>query len=402
MGDQEQDRPEFKGEVQWSPINGEKITFYPEEKRNAAINRSSMIIGCMLLLVLASIGGGFALKIALDQNATLESFVPSLTQAAVIQILNAIYREMAKGMTDSENHQTDTQYEDSLVGKLYMFTFVNSYAALYFIAFIEGWTSLGCEKGDCMNYLAYSMMILFITNLVVGNATEILIPLANQYMKAQAESEGTDGTVKMSVAELQYTLDTYDPTESTIEDFTTISIELGYVVLFAVAFPVAPFMAAVSEYVQIRTDGWKLCRAFKRCEPVGAQDIGIWASIFQLTTYASVISNAGIVMFTGTWFPYKLSTRIWMFILFQYVLCALMQGLDSSIPDTPEDVEMQVERTAFFEKFIVEGQEPDTDAVVFSDYAHQHKKPHEVTYNRRADDSQYADALEGSVFVDLP
>merc|ERR1712070_565567 len=174
---------------------------------------------------------------------------------------------------------------------------------------IEGWTSLGCEKGDCMNYLAYSMMILFITNLVVGNATEILIPLANQYMKAQAESEGTDGTVKMSVAELQYTLDTYDPTESTIEDFTTISIELGYVVLFAVAFPVAPFMAAMGEYVQIRTDGWKLCRAFKRCEPVGAQDIGIWASIFQLTTYASVISNAGIVMFTGTWFPYKLSTR---------------------------------------------------------------------------------------------
>merc|ERR1711967_116535 len=259
---------------------------------------------------------------------------------------------------------------------------------------IEGWTSLGCEKGDCMNYLAYSMMILFITNLVVGNATEILVPKINQYLKAQAESTGTDGPQSMSLAELQYTLDEYDPLESTIEDFTTISIELGYVVLFAVAFPVAPFMAAVSEYVQIRTDGWKLCRAFKRCEPVGAQDIGIWASIFQLTTYASVISNAGIVMFTGTWFPYKLSTRIWMFILFQYVLCALMQGLDASIPDTPEDVEMQVERTAFFEKFIVEEAEPDTDAVVFSDYADQHKQPHEVTYYKRADESQYAESLE--------
>merc|ERR1711998_633316 len=189
----EQDRPEFLGEGQWSPATGDKMTFYPESKRNAAINRSSMIIACMLLLVLASIGGVFALKIALDQNATLESFVPSLTQAAVIQILNFIYREMAKGMTDIENHQTDTQYEDSLVGKLYMFTFVNSYSALYFMAFVQGSTSLGCEKGSCMNDLAYTMVVLFMTNLIVGNATEILVPKINQFLKAQAESAGTDG-----------------------------------------------------------------------------------------------------------------------------------------------------------------------------------------------------------------
>uniref|UniRef100_A0A7S2G4I0 Anoctamin transmembrane domain-containing protein n=1 Tax=Florenciella parvula TaxID=236787 RepID=A0A7S2G4I0_9STRA len=396
----EQDRPEFNGNLQWSPVDGEKMTFFPDSQRQKAMNKSYSIIFCMLLLVLASIGGVFAIKIALDGNATLESIVPSITQAVVIQVLNAVYRTMAVGMTDSENHQTDTQYEDNLVAKLYMFTFVNSYSALYFIAFIEGWTSLGCEKGSCLNYLAYSMMVLFITNLVVGNATEILVPLLAQRAKAAKESEGTGEKQKMSVAELQYTLETYDPTESTIEDFTTISIELGYVVLFAVAFPVAPFMAAVSEYVQIRTDGWKLCRAYKRCQPIGAQDIGIWASIFQLTTYASVISNAGIVMFTGTWFPYKLSTRIWMFILFQYVLVALMTGLDASIPDTPEDVEMQVERTAFFEKFIVEGAEPDGDKVDFDEYAHQHKKPHEVTYENRTHESQYHDSLDGSVFSD--
>lgn len=397
----EQDRPEFQGVVQWSPVDGERVTFYPESKRNAQMNRSYSIIGCMILLVLACIGGVFAIKVAVDGNATLESFLPSLVQAVVIQILNAVYRGMATDMTNRENHQTDTQYEDNLVSKLYMFTFVNSYTALYFIAFIEGYTSLGCEKGSCMNYLAYSMVILFMTNLVVGNATEILIPIMNQRAKAAKEAAGTDEKQKMSVAELQYTLETYDPTESTIEDFTTISIELGYVVLFACAFPLAPFMAAVSEYCQIRTDGWKLCRAFKRCEPIGAQDIGIWASIFQLTTYASVISNAGIVMFTGDWFDYILSTKIWMFILFQYVLCALMTGLDAAIPDTPEDVDMQVERTKFFEQYIVEEKQPEDDAIKFEDYAHQHKQPHEITYVNRTDESQYHESLDGSVFVDF-
>merc|ERR1711998_370412 len=82
-----------------------------------------------------------------------------------------------------------------------------------------------------------------------------------------------------------------------IEDFTTISIEFGYVVLFVTAFPIAPFLAFLNEYAQIRTDGWKLCRVYKRCQPVGAQDIGIWQSIFTMTAYASVVCNAAIVVF---------------------------------------------------------------------------------------------------------
>ena len=70
---------------------------------------SGLFIANMLLLVLASIGGVFTLKVVLDTNPTLESSVPSLVQAIVIQVLNAIYRGMAVSMTDSENHQTDTQ-----------------------------------------------------------------------------------------------------------------------------------------------------------------------------------------------------------------------------------------------------------------------------------------------------
>lgn len=398
----EQDRPEFYGQLQWSPVNGERVTYYPDNERAKAVSKSTFKIFLMLILVLASISGVFMLKIVLSTgNEYVYDVVPSLVQAIVIQILNAIYRGMAKDMTIEENHQTDTQYEDSLVAKLYMFTFVNSYAALYFMAFIQGYTELGCDKGNCMDDLAYTMVILFCTNLFVGTALEIVVPIMNA--RAAKAAEGGDGeeAVPMSVAELQYILETYDPMESTIEDYTTISIELGYVVLFAVAFPLAPFLACLCEYLQIRIDGLKLCRLYKRCEPVGAQDIGIWLSIFTLTTYASVISNAGIVMFTGDWFgELELSTRIWMFIGFQYVLGALMSGIDAAIPDTPEDVEIQVERAAFFQEYVLNKKEVEVEKITFSDYAAQHKAPHEVVYSKRADPSQYFESLEGSVFVD--
>jgi hypothetical protein len=33
--------------------------------------------------------------------------------------------------------RTDTDYDDALIAKLYIFMFVNSYAALFFVAFIK-------------------------------------------------------------------------------------------------------------------------------------------------------------------------------------------------------------------------------------------------------------------------
>merc|ERR1711967_24640 len=203
----------------------------------------------------------------------------------------------------------------------------------------------------------------------MGNGLEIIGPImAARARKAKEASHGTTDQ-PMSKAELEYTLETYDPLESTIEDFTTISIELGYVVLFACAFPIAPVLAFLSEYCQVRTDGWKLCRAFRRCKPVGAQDIGIWKTIFELTSYAAVLSNAGIVCFTMDILDgMSLAWKVWLFILFQYFLLSIMVATSVAIPDTPEDVIIQTDRTKFFETYIIDEQVEEDDKIDFSTY----------------------------------
>ena len=192
--------------------------------------------------------------------------------------------------------------------------------------------------------------------------------------------------------------------ESSIEDFTTISIEFGYVVLFSSAFPLAPFMAFISEFCQIRTDGYKLTRLFQRAEPIGAEDIGIWEKIFSLTTYASVISNAGITMFVMTedklFTSWSYSTRIWMFIMFQYVLVTLMTALDEAIDDVPEDVIVQRQRSEFFENSVITPATIDDDAINFEDYKDQWLEPGSVTCLDRTHDSHYHKTLAGSVFMD--
>lgn len=37
-----------------------------------------------------------------------------------------------------ENHRTDSDYEDSLTVKMYLFQFVNFYASVFYIAFFKG------------------------------------------------------------------------------------------------------------------------------------------------------------------------------------------------------------------------------------------------------------------------
>lgn len=407
--DTEADRPEFKGIEMWSPINGDVIHFYEEHKRRTSEIKSYVFITFMIIVVLASITGVYILKVVLDGHDHLEDIVPTSVQAIVIAILNGMYRNLAKTMTEAENHQTDTNYEDSLVTKLYIFTFVNSNAALFFIAFIQTYTSLGCEKGSCMDYLAYSMVIIFGCNLIVVNLSEIIPPLLELRAKKAKESEvkSEESALiekKMSEAELQFCLSTYDPVESTIEDFTTISIEFGYVCLFGTAFPAAPFFAFFSEYFQIRTDGWKLCRAFKRCIPVGGQDIGIWMSIFTVTAYVSILTNSGIVFFVDDTFVSHLNLknyqRVWMFLLFQYTVAAIMTAIAISIPDIPQDVEIQVNRGKFLNDVLIRGVIEEDDNIDGSSYGLA-KEPHEISIGTLPE-HHYFKSIEESLFNRAP
>ncbi len=56
--------------------------------------------------------------------------------------------------------RSDTDYDDALIGKLFCFSFVNSYASLFFIAFIKHNLGEVCN-GPCMAELALQLTIIF-------------------------------------------------------------------------------------------------------------------------------------------------------------------------------------------------------------------------------------------------
>lgn len=55
-----------------------------------------------------------------------------------ILILNYIYDKLAVWLTELELQRTQTEYDESLALKNYIFQFVNYYSSIFYIAFLKG------------------------------------------------------------------------------------------------------------------------------------------------------------------------------------------------------------------------------------------------------------------------
>ena len=135
---EEKDRPEFYGESMKSFINGKEVLFFPKAKKLWLIGQSFVVIVSMVCVVVGFVVGIYMARFALEKvDKGAASPVASILNAMQIQFCNFVFGEIAERLTDRENHRTDTQFEDSLIAKLFAFQFVNSFSSFVYIAFLQ-------------------------------------------------------------------------------------------------------------------------------------------------------------------------------------------------------------------------------------------------------------------------
>jgi len=88
--------------------------------------------------------------------------------------------------------------------------------------------------------------------------------MRSQIQKFAEESEGLEPGSKMTPLEFQYVLTDFDPVTVLLTDYAELIIQFGYATLFVASYPLAPFMAFVSNYCKIRIKAWKLLQIYKR------------------------------------------------------------------------------------------------------------------------------------------
>mmetsp|Transcript_6784 Transcript_6784/g.10767 ORF Transcript_6784/g.10767 Transcript_6784/m.10767 type:complete len:757 (-) Transcript_6784:247-2517(-) len=368
----EKDRPEFKGDIINSYIDGKPMLYFPKEKLQTRRRISRIVISTFIVCVLICVICIFIFKSIMKHSSntiedTYYSPIASGLNAIQIQIFNIIYSTVSVWLNNAENFRTDTEYEDGLVAKTFAFQFVNSYATFYYTAFAKPvWE--GCDYGyldeynSCMYDVAYSLAIIFGTRVVMSQITNVLIPRMKAKKRMKAELAGTEGKV-LSQPETEYVLEPYDAMMGVLGDYAELSIQFGYVTLFVVAFPLAPLLAWLANYIEIGSDGQKLLYEHQRAMPTGNQDIGTWQAIFGMLSSIAVVTNAALVAFTTGMLAgrgWSTTEELWAFVLAQYAVFGMMALFSYVVEDVPEPVTTQIARSEFIISKVID-KVPDED-----------------------------------------
>lgn len=369
----EQERPEYQGQLIRSPIDGSLIIYFPDSEVAFKVLSSTIVVATFVAIMCGSLAGIYVLRFYInDRIGTSEaSYVASALTTALILTMNTIYQTVAKKLTDRENHRTDTQYEDALSAKIFVFQFLNSYASFFFIAFVAPYLSPSqnnpknfpgqCGAETCMQPLAINLGIVFGMRLTFSNVMDILVPYVQYHLNKRTETAGVSKDNVLSRPEEEMLLMPYDPIVENINDYADTAVQYGFSMMFITALPCATFFSFVSNFFRIKFTLWKRIKLYRRPIPAAAQDIGSWLGIFQIITIIAVITNAGLICFTmdvlNNYSPYA---RLWIFIGYQWVLFTAMFASEYFVPDIPGEIEIQLKRQEFIVSKVIEGL-PDED-----------------------------------------
>jgi len=321
-------------------------------------------------------------------NSATASYWGSAMNTVWVTIMNLVYQRLAVALNDWTNYRTETEYEDALIFKTFLFQFFNSYTALFYLAFVKGlgiplFNAFGYENDEgnvyndmcgkrgtewysalssdtcnpeadlssgtdcrfifvqesCIDDLRTQMIFYTLAKPAYEIPLQILIPwlstVAIPWLKKAVRRKATNwcGDCFKAATEAgteivhraaqatgleDVTLEAPESDEAkeeklalslneqlmmprfqgTFYEYNTKAVQYGYVAMFAAAFPIAPLAAAAANFLELRTDAFKLGYQLRRPLYWGAQDIGTWQQVLSSLSFLAILVNILIIAYT--------------------------------------------------------------------------------------------------------
>lgn len=373
--EEEETRPQFQGELRRSAITDQmdEPYFNPVNRRfivaaGLTVSLAVIVVVIGIVAVLMTLRKTFINTIKIRDIDIIGPII-SIANGVQIQIFNILYSTMALKLTDLENHQTQSEYEDSFILKNYCFQFVNSFNSLFYTAFaktyVEG-CSFTADNGDteieigasCLGELRTQLTVLFLV-AYLRDVLLILLPYWN--FKRQLRRLKVVNAVQMKAErwklaglhdtrvirdeiEEQYILSKYTVMgmDGTYKDYMSIAVMFGYVTMFGLGFPLSSLLMCLLLLLEIRVNKLKMLNLTRRPQPMGVRHIGIWWGILQFTAVAAIFTNAGLFCFTESTFENIVPNQTLKFIPFGIMSISLLiirTWVRNAIPDIPTTYE---------------------------------------------------------------
>ena len=262
--------------------------------------------------------------------------------------MSAVLTTIATKLNDYENHETNEGYDVALTQKIFVINFITSYLPVFLTAFVyvpfASWivpyldvfrltvrpfvskeqarvkrSHFQIDPARLRNQVIY----FTVTAQIVGFAMETIVP----YLKQHAFRKYKDFSKKRSgrsehngdkesperhpnisyddpeeeVVFLKRVRNEVDLTEYEVtEDLREMCIQFGYLALFSPIWPLVPVSFFVNNWVELRSDFFKICMEFRRPTPLRTDTIGPWLDTLGFLSWVGSITSAALVyMFCG-------------------------------------------------------------------------------------------------------
>ncbi|KAJ6649241.1 Anoctamin-8, partial [Pseudolycoriella hygida] len=379
-------RPLYKGTLVENPVTGklEPKESPPWQRRAFRYFVSFPVIGMCLAMVFCVMFLMLRLQdwtdSKLPEQGLLSCFsvIPKVLLAGAITLMDEGYFKLAVWLNDKENYRLQSKYENHLIAKVTIFQFVNSFLSLFYIAFYLR------DQDKLKEQLAG----LLISRQIIGNLRESAFPYfmeqlklaklsfnlwgalsptqefqksipseetqtqvchrsldnfwlnyqANLLKKISDNKKESPGTPKRNIgqAEIESSLYKYD---GTFSDHLEMLVQMGYVVLFSAAFPLAGLCALTNNLLEIRSDAFKLAHVHQRPFGQRVANIGTWQNALGLLGLAAVIVNCALIGLSGQvtrlWPGLTTTQTIILIVTLEHIMLGLRSALKYVLPELP-------------------------------------------------------------------
>ncbi|XP_037877100.1 anoctamin-8 isoform X2 [Bombyx mori] len=282
-------RPLFQGEMSISPVTGRPEPQYASWRRR--VWRHCISMPATLLCLCVAAGATFALLRAQDwweNNIVYFTWIPRALLAVIIAVEEEVYARIARWLNDKA--PTCTQLNELFDKK----------------------------------------------NESVGDAQDGAVPNGSAESDERRDSEPLVGQKVIHQAELESQLFKYD---GTFAEYLEMLTQLGHVVLFSSAFPLAAACALLNNAAEVRADAFKLCHVAQRPFGERVNSIGSWQNAMEAIVAVAVLVNCALIGLSGP--VHRLlpdatpAQTILIIVGLEHIVLVIVLALRIAIPEIP-------------------------------------------------------------------
>uniref|UniRef100_A0A8C4X015 Anoctamin n=2 Tax=Eptatretus burgeri TaxID=7764 RepID=A0A8C4X015_EPTBU len=271
----------------------------------------------MLLILSRSILESHLFKsgndLLISLNGNIAKMTSSLVMLIIANILGLFYTFLAEKFNKWEMHRTQAEFEDALAAKIFIFQFFNFFSGHVYLAFFkgrfvgypghyttfQGYRMEECPPGGCMIDLTQSVFVFLFAQMILGNLKELFLTKVMTWWHKRTVVKLHKERV-LEQWEMDYGLLQWN---GLLYEYLEIVIQFCFLTMFSVAFPPAPLLIMINNWIEIRLDAKKFLFYYQRPIPERVKDNGIFLTILTWIVHIAVLFHAALIAFSSDFLP---------------------------------------------------------------------------------------------------